>query len=737
MSDQVIGATLKVDATSAAAASKTTKELKDSVKALKTEFDNTKVGSDEQAAAFKKLQAAQDDLTKSTANLGKANEEGGGHFSNIREQVTSMPGPLGEAGESANKLNLQLLKIVANPVGLIILAIVAALALLYKSFTNSFAGGEKMEQIFAGIKAAGQALLDNIGNIAGAIVKLFKFDFSGAIADIKAVGQAVADSYSAMADLTKTAQELHKEQLVNDLDQAKRAKDLAVLREQAYDESVPIAKRKALLLDLQKAAKEDAEKDIALAKQVTDNKIAQLTLEKDGELKNRDEINKLKIEQINVETESANEQRRIAKSITLANKQEKAEQKAEAAKAAEEAKKARQELIDFTNKLAKIQQDTELAAITDTYEKEKKQLENKIADDKRTNDLAFQDKKITRAQYAAINQALDKQADVARATLTDKHNADVATKEAAFQKDLAGIIAKIKEGEEVDARAVERIKLEADHAQRLADAAKNYKDDAAKLQTIRAALTQQYHADQQKLEAKFKKEDDEAKIQKDKAIIADTKSDLKIKKAAFDDQQAILQAAFDQKLITEKEYNAGVQELSQERMKIDEIETNNKKNTFALISQGLGMLSDALGKATLAGKIAAIAQTTIDTYSAAWTIFRQAALNPISIPFPAYPYIQAGLAIAGGLLNVQKIVSVQTPGGGGGGGSAPSGGAPAAPSTPAAPVAPTQISTTFNPKDNPTSGTASANRTYVVDTDIQNAADRNARLARAARLGGR
>lgn len=735
MVDQVIGATLKVDATSAAAASKTTAELKQNVKDLKVAFDNTKVGSTEQAAAFKKLQSAQDDLTKSTSSLGKATEEGGGHFANIREQAAALPGPLGAAGEGANNLNSQFLKLLANPVGLVLVAIVAALALLYKSFTNTMEGGEKVEQVFAGIKAIVQALVDNIGNFAGALVKLMKFDFSGAVNDIKGIVNSAGAAYSKMADLTKQSQALAKEQAQNDLEQAQRQAKLADLRAKAYDESVPIAKRKAALIELQKESEVNAKEDMDLAKRVADNAVAQLEVEEDGANKNQIKIKKIRADELRNATENSNELKQIGKQVTVATKQELAEQKAAAAKAAEEAKKARQELIDFTNKLAKIQQDTELAAITDTYEKEKKQLENKIADDKRTNDLAFQDKKITRAQYAAINQALDKQADAQRATLTDKHNADVATKEAAFQKDLAGIIAKIKEGEEVDARAVERIKLEADHAQRLADAAKNYKDDAAKLQTIRAALTQQYHADQQKLEAKFKKEDDEAKIQKDKAIIADTKSDLKIKKAAFDDQQAILRAAFDQKLITEKEYNAGVQELSQERMKIDEIETNNKKNTFALISQGLGMLSDALGKATLAGKIAAIAQTTIDTYSAAWTIFRQAALNPISIPFPAYPYIQAGLAIAGGLLNVQKIVSVQTPGGGGG--SAPSGGAPAAPSTPAAPVAPTQISTTFNPKDNPTSGTASANRTYVVDTDIQNAADRNARLARAARLGGR
>jgi hypothetical protein len=97
----------------------------------------------------------------------------------------------------------------------------------------------------------------------------------------------------------------------------------------------------------------------------------------------------------------------------------------------------------------------------------------------------------------------------------------------------------------------------------------------------------------------------------------------------------------------------------------------------------LGQIADLVGKNTTAGKAAAVAGATIDTYAAAQSAFKNAQLNPISIIGPAYPYISAGLAIAGGLKNVQSILAVKTPSGGGGG-SAPSGGgmgsAPAAPS---------------------------------------------------------
>ena len=102
-----------------------------------------------------------------------------------------------------------------------------------------------------------------------------------------------------------------------------------------------------------------------------------------------------------------------------------------------------------------------------------------------------------------------------------------------------------------------------------------------------------------------------------------------------------------------------------------------KKEADAKIEQAqrgaalLSNISDLMGKDTAAGKVAAVAATTINTYAAAQAAFLNAQKNPISILGPAYPFIQAGLAIAGGIKNVQAILSVPTPGGSGGG-SAPS-----------------------------------------------------------------
>ena len=82
------------------------------------------------------------------------------------------------------------------------------------------------------------------------------------------------------------------------------------------------------------------------------------------------------------------------------------------------------------------------------------------------------------------------------------------------------------------------------------------------------------------------------------------------------------------------------------------------------------------GEASVLGKASAVASATMNTYQAATN-----ALANTPAP-PPFPQIAAGVAIASGLMNVKKILSTQTPGGGGGGG----GSVPTAPTMPALPA---------------------------------------------------
>lgn len=180
---------------------------------------------------------------------------------------------------------------------------------------------------------------------------------------------------------------------------------------------------------------------------------------------------------------------------------------------------------------------------------------------------------------------------------------------------------------------------------------------------------------------KLKKIEDDDRLKKDEQkkaelekIINDNTATFEARLEAVNSEQALLQKQFDDKVITEEQFTEKTKQLSKTRITIGDLETKAKIEQAQRGAALLSNISDLIGKDTAAGKAAAVAATTINTYAAAQSAFKNAQANPISILGPAYPYISAGLAIAGGLKNVQAILSVPTPGGGGGGGSAPSGG---------------------------------------------------------------
>ena len=129
----------------------------------------------------------------------------------------------------------------------------------------------------------------------------------------------------------------------------------------------------------------------------------------------------------------------------------------------------------------------------------------------------------------------------------------------------------------------------------------------------------------------------------------------------------------------------------EEKKKVNEFYSNQKKKlkkeeadfeklmqqqvsdaNLQVASQALGAISQLVGQNTAAGKAAAIAATTIDTYLGAQKAYTSQ-LIPGDPTSPIRAAIAAGVAVAGGLANVAAIVKTPTPGatGGAGGGATP------------------------------------------------------------------
>jgi len=102
-----------------------------------------------------------------------------------------------------------------------------------------------------------------------------------------------------------------------------------------------------------------------------------------------------------------------------------------------------------------------------------------------------------------------------------------------------------------------------------------------------------------------------------------------------------------------------------------------KDAKVGIAKNSLNLISAIAGEGSKIGKAAAVASATVSGVEGVQNAFTTAQKSPLTVLFPGYPFVQAGLAGAFSAIQIQKILSGTPAGGGGGGGAA------AAPQTPA------------------------------------------------------
>ena len=105
--------------------------------------------------------------------------------------------------------------------------------------------------------------------------------------------------------------------------------------------------------------------------------------------------------------------------------------------------------------------------------------------------------------------------------------------------------------------------------------------------------------------------------------------------------------------------------MSKQEIADKELEIEQKKTDAinGLAAQGFQVLNAFAEQGSLVGKRLAQAQIIFDTYKAIQATFATASANPASILFPAFPYIQAGLAATFGAAQLRGLESEQAPSG--------------------------------------------------------------------------
>ena len=142
------------------------------------------------------------------------------------------------------------------------------------------------------------------------------------------------------------------------------------------------------------------------------------------------------------------------------------------------------------------------------------------------------------------------------------------------------------------------------------------------------------------------------------------------KRGLLDEQIALLEEGVVAVQESETATTNETKEQTAARIALITAEKKAKLDAADEVANTLSAMGDLLGKETAAGKAAAVASATINTFSSA----QKAYDATVGIPYvgPILAPINAGIAVAAGIKNVKSILAVKVPGGGGGG-SAPIG----------------------------------------------------------------
>ena len=381
----------------------------------------------------------------------------------------------------------------------------------------------------------------------------------------------------------------------------------------------------------------------------------------------------------------------------------------------EAAEKEAQTILAEANKKLKTQQEQDLLNITEAYAEKQKKLA--LAGIKDNGDLAAAEQKERQA-------VLDKYAKEAK-DLKDKNDKEAKDKEIAFQTELNKITLETKLAGIKDEGEKARVELEANFKKQREDIDANEKFTAEQKAALKIELAKKEALALDALRlAEDKKIADSELAALDKRL-ADNETDLQIERSLLDQKDTLLKDAFAKKLITEEEYNKGVEANAKARIEIDKKEAETKVQLLQMTSQALTQAADILGKETAAGKTLAVAGALINTY--------QGIAAGVKLGFPlAIPAV--AMAAATGFGAVKNILAVKTPGGSG----ASSAGNMSAPNVSAmAPIAPPQpqAATTNISSQSINALGNQAIRSYVVESDVTSNQQRIAAIQQRARFG--
>lgn len=416
-----------------------------------------------------------------------------------------------------------------------------------------------------------------------------------------------------------------------------------------------------------------------------------------------------------------------AKAAQLERDKAQAKERADIAKqTAEERKKAEQDTI---KELSDVRKENTLLAIEDEQQRAVKAIEIDLKSNlERINQL-----KVNEKIKQALRVELQKKADTEIAALNQQRADEEAKAESEYQKKVAEVRSEVQLNaiKDEDVRSIEAIKLK--YQKQFDEITAQEKQTNVEQTELRKVLLERQAQEIADTDLKIRQEIAQKDLEFNQKQIDNELLTFNQRRSYVEESLNDLNRYYSEGILKEEEFNKQRESLTNIRIALNQKEREAQLNNLNSYGQVIGQVAQLLGKNTAAGKAAAIAEATINTYLSASKAYQAMSAIP---PAPLFGVLAAGVATAAGINNVREIAKVQVPGGGGGGTpsiSAPIGGistsAPIRPTLPLTQTITQLQSGSINQLQNATV------RAYVVESDITSGQERIRRLNRAARLG--
>jgi hypothetical protein len=626
---------------------KSFKDLQASQASLSAELQKTDLGS-------KKFKELQSELKATNGAVNDAKNK----TTPLLERLGEMPGIVGTAAKSVSGLGTSMKALIANPIGAVIAAISAVFIGLYKAINSTEEGAFKFKEVLAALSGVLDPVIKLAGQLGSILVDGILAGVNGIQKALKFLGFDVIEKASKDAqNLAKSINQVEEAEGDLNVERAQQNKALAEAREIISDTNKSLKERQSALAKVKKSEEDLAAKETALANKKLKNIREEIRLKgKSTELLDAEE--QALISLANTEQNQAAIRRKNLKAEQALVKEDEGKKK-EAVEKYKTLEKERADARKASNELIKgytlngIKDEQEKALLGVKYAKDaqyqqindlKVSLVEKNKLKKLADEEAGRQEKEIREKYA--KEAADFEEQQTLKLIKSDDERAKKTLELANQKEIERINAlKVSEEkrtelllnqQQIFQAELDKLNLSADEKERLRKLKEI--DTLIEIEALKEAKTEEQRLLQNENLKKFLK----------------SKMDLEL---------SALNLTTDERALIEAKYAKQIEAI--DKGITDTKVSNSEKQTQAEIARlgaaadTLGSLSELLGKDTEAGKAAAVAQATINTYKGITEIIAAKSV----LPEPAASIakgIQIAAVLATGLKSVSTIKGVNT-----------------------------------------------------------------------------